>query len=231
MRGTVNTALAELRTVDLDSELIKATSHISDQAQTASTALSTFQEITAVFPNTNLGNQLKQVARVIKKRTDLNVNRQVFFVELGGFDTHQNQVNGQNSQNALLLQLSQAMRAFYDEMGAQGLQNKVTTFTLSDFGRTLNPSGTGSIVGTDHAWGNHMLVLGGSVTGGNIYGSTRPDGTGKAEHLHTLNGSGLAVGRTLIAVLENYQQADGSVVIPAALRPFMGGREVIEPSS
>ena len=48
--------------------------------------------------------------------------------------------------------------------------------------------------------------------------------------MHTLNGSGLAVGRTLIAVLENYQQKDGSVVIPEALRPFMGGREVIEPS-
>jgi seryl-tRNA synthetase len=57
----------------------------------------------------------------------------------------------------------------------------------------------------------------------------RPNGTGKAEFVHTLNGSGLAVGRTLIAVLENYQQADGSVVIPEALRPFMGGREVIEP--
>ena len=56
----------------------------------------------------------------------------------------------------------------------------------------------------------------------------RPDGTGKAEYVHTLNGSGLAVGRTLIAILENYQQKDGSVVIPAALRPFMGGREVIE---
>ena len=57
----------------------------------------------------------------------------------------------------------------------------------------------------------------------------RPDGTGKAEHVHTLNGSGLAVGRTLIAVLENYQQKDGSVVIPEALRPFMGGRETIGP--
>jgi seryl-tRNA synthetase len=57
----------------------------------------------------------------------------------------------------------------------------------------------------------------------------RPSGTGKAEFVHTLNGSGLAVGRTLIAVLENYQQADGSVIIPEALRPFMGGREVIEP--
>lgn len=57
----------------------------------------------------------------------------------------------------------------------------------------------------------------------------RPNGTGKAEFVHTLNGSGLAVGRTLIAVLENYQQRDGSVVIPEVLRPFMGGREAIEP--
>jgi seryl-tRNA synthetase len=55
----------------------------------------------------------------------------------------------------------------------------------------------------------------------------RPPGGGKADFVHTLNGSGLAVGRTLIAVLENYQQADGSVVIPDALRPFMDGMEVI----
>jgi seryl-tRNA synthetase len=58
----------------------------------------------------------------------------------------------------------------------------------------------------------------------------RPAGTGKALHVHTLNGSGLAVGRTLIAVLENYQQQDGSVVVPAALRQFMAGQEVIEPA-
>jgi len=56
----------------------------------------------------------------------------------------------------------------------------------------------------------------------------RPEGTGKAEFVHTLNGSGLAVGRTLIAILENYQQADGSVVIPDALRPFMDGADVIK---
>jgi len=55
----------------------------------------------------------------------------------------------------------------------------------------------------------------------------RADGTGKAEHVHTLNGSGLAVGRTLIAILENYQQPDGSVEIPEALRPFMGGKTKI----
>jgi len=56
----------------------------------------------------------------------------------------------------------------------------------------------------------------------------RPEGTGKAEFVHTLNGSGLAVGRTLIAILENYQQADGSVVIPDALRPFMDGADLIK---
>ena len=59
----------------------------------------------------------------------------------------------------------------------------------------------------------------------------RAEGTGKAEHVHTLNGSGLAVGRTLIAILENYQQTDGTVEIPEALRPFMGGKAAIGPPS
>jgi seryl-tRNA synthetase len=57
----------------------------------------------------------------------------------------------------------------------------------------------------------------------------RPHGTGKAEVVHTLNGSGLAVGRTLIAILENNQQKDGSVSIPPALRPYMDGRQSLEP--
>jgi seryl-tRNA synthetase len=58
----------------------------------------------------------------------------------------------------------------------------------------------------------------------------RPSDGGKARHLHTLNGSGLAAGRTMVAVLENYQQADGSVVVPEVLRPYLGGLEVIEPA-
>ncbi|MBK9079894.1 MAG: serine--tRNA ligase [Hyphomicrobium sp.] len=56
----------------------------------------------------------------------------------------------------------------------------------------------------------------------------RPKDGGKPVYVHTLNGSGLAVGRTLVAVLENYQQADGSVIIPEALRPYMGGLTKIE---
>src|SRR5215216_2204305 len=55
----------------------------------------------------------------------------------------------------------------------------------------------------------------------------RAQGSGKAEFVHTLNGSGLAVGRTLIAILENYQQADGSVIVPDALRPFMDSQALI----
>ena len=174
------TAFNALRTQDLDSNVVAAMSGITNSAVAASNALSTFQEVTIAFPNTTLGNQLKQVARMIKKRTDLSVNRQVFFVQLGGFDTHTGQVSGANQgQNGLLMQLSQAMRSFYDEMTAQGMQNNVTAFTMSDFGRTLNPAGQGSgVVGSDHAWGNHLMVMGGAVRGGDFYGSTRPDGSG-----------------------------------------------------
>jgi seryl-tRNA synthetase len=57
----------------------------------------------------------------------------------------------------------------------------------------------------------------------------RPEAGGRPRFLHTLNGSGLGMPRVLIAVLENYQQADGSVVIPEVLRPWMGGIEVIRP--
>ncbi len=51
---------------------------------------------------------------------------------------------------------------------------------------------------------------------------------GKTELLHTINGSGLAVGRTLVAILENYQNADGSVAVPAVLQPYMGGLKAIQ---
>jgi seryl-tRNA synthetase len=57
----------------------------------------------------------------------------------------------------------------------------------------------------------------------------RPEDGGHTRFLHTLNGSGLGMPRVLIAILENYQQADGSVVVPEVLRPWMGGIEVIQP--
>jgi len=71
----------------------------------------------------------------------------------------------------LLTQFSQAVRAFYDEMGAQGMSNNVTLFTISDFGRTFQASGSGAAsVGSDHAWGSHAFIVGGAVLGGTLYG-------------------------------------------------------------
>jgi seryl-tRNA synthetase len=57
----------------------------------------------------------------------------------------------------------------------------------------------------------------------------KPKGQGKSAFVHTLNGSGLAVGRAWLAILENYQQADGTVRVPEALIPYMGGLDVIRP--
>ena len=57
----------------------------------------------------------------------------------------------------------------------------------------------------------------------------KPKGGAKAEFVHTLNGSGLPVGRTLVGIMENYQQADGTILIPEALQPYMGGQKRIEP--
>jgi uncharacterized protein (DUF1501 family) len=158
------------------SNYVKAAAGVTESAMDANALLQTWQEVTVTFPNTDLGRQLKQVARLIKKRTDLQITRQIFYVQVGGsFDTHSNQLVGQQN---LFVQLSQAMRAFWDELVVQGMQDSVTTFTLSDFNRTLNPAGSGAAVGSDHAWGNHMLVMGGAVNGGNFYGSRRKDGTG-----------------------------------------------------
>jgi uncharacterized protein (DUF1501 family) len=166
-------ALNALRSHDLSSELNAAASHVTDQAITINNTLQSYQEISVQFPPTGIGNQLKQVARIIKKRTDLNVKRQVFFVQIGGFDTHRQQVS---THNVLVSQTSQAMRCFYDEMVAQGISDKVTQFTISDFGRTMAPSGTGVSVGTDHAWANHQFVVGG-VSSANFYGINASNGT------------------------------------------------------
>lgn len=123
------------------------------------------------FPANVIGNQLRQVAKLISLRTALGMSRQIFFCQFGSFDHHGNQRTGLTSQENLLQQLSQAMKAFCDATVNLGVASDVTTFTLSDFGRTLEPSGSGSSVGSDHAWGNHQLVMGASVRGGDFFGT------------------------------------------------------------
>lgn len=164
-------AMEALRAIDTGSTLVTAANRTTQQAVDIGRTFNADVTLATVFPNTTLGNQLKQVAKVIKFNATspaLGLNRQIFFCQLGGFDTHQNQVG---TQASLLLQMSQAVKAFSDATVELGMGQQVTTFTLSDFGRTLQPAGTGSgVVGSDHAWGNHHFIVGGAVRGGAFYG-------------------------------------------------------------
>ncbi|MFK3649002.1 DUF1501 domain-containing protein [Lysobacter enzymogenes] len=120
------------------------------------------------FPADNpLADQLRMVARLIRGRAELGVRRQVFFVALGGFDTHDKL---SDRHPLLLAKLSQALAAFQRQMQALGVAGQVTAFTASDFGRTLSSNGDGS----DHGWGGHQFVLGGAVRGGRFYGAAPP---------------------------------------------------------
>jgi uncharacterized protein (DUF1501 family) len=115
----------------------------------------------------NLAGQLKTVAQIIAASGSLGITQQIFYVILGSFDTHQNERAG-GGQDDLLSQLDGALSAFYLFTQDLGISSNVTTFTASEFGRNLIPN---TALGTDHAWGNHHLVVGGSVRGGNMYGT------------------------------------------------------------
>ena len=155
-------------------DLINESSKVHRESLRIAASLNNSSDTTVAFPTSEIGKQLKQVARLVKNRDALNMNRQIFFCTVDGFDTHSGQLNG---QAGLFSQFSQAARAFYDEMVVQGVADKVTQFTLSDFGRTFGPGGSGANVGSDHAWANHAFVIGGSVLGGDFYGMNTSNGT------------------------------------------------------
>lgn len=112
-----------------------------------------------------IARQLQNVAMVIEGRAGTGLKRQVFYVSQGGYDTHGSQ-SGTHQQ--LLAELAPAVKAFDDAMTALGVGGSVTSFTMSDFGRTFKPA---SDNGTDHGWGNYAFVIGGAVKGGDIYGT------------------------------------------------------------
>jgi uncharacterized protein (DUF1501 family) len=130
---------------------------------------------TTPFPNTSLGNQLKMVARMIQARTALGHKRQIYFVATGGFDLHDSQIAVVNtvpdplsgSHFNLLQNVSRCVDAFYKATVQLGVQNDVTLFSASDFGRTFGVNGGN---GSDHGWGNHQFVVGGGVSGKRLYG-------------------------------------------------------------
>jgi uncharacterized protein (DUF1501 family) len=135
-------------------------------AKTLSDAVQSITPLKTVFPaNNGLAAQLQQIAQIIQVRSALGVNRQIFFAGIGNFDTHSDQLP---LQGALLAAISPALAAFYQATQELGVQNSVTTFTMSDFSRTFQPN---SNTGSDHAWGSHHIVLGGAVKGGQMYGT------------------------------------------------------------
>ncbi|MCX7557126.1 DUF1501 domain-containing protein [Xanthomonadaceae bacterium JHOS43] len=143
----------------------RATRRAIDNYQVLSGLLGTVPVWTTPFPTTHLGGQLRQVANLISLRgpAALSMNRQIFHVNQGGYDTHDLQLG---MHPVLLEQLAQALAAFHAAMEQLGIAEEVTTFTASDFGRTVSTNGDG----TDHGWGGHHFVLGGAVRGGRFYG-------------------------------------------------------------
>jgi uncharacterized protein (DUF1501 family) len=109
--------------------------------------------------NSRLAKQLYQVAKMVEPsgRSALGGSRHIFFVSLGGFDTHSNQMS---AHATLMADIGRSVSAFYSALKSLGLADKVTLFTASDFGRTFKPNSSG---GTDHAWGNEHLVIGAGV--------------------------------------------------------------------
>lgn len=162
-------AQQNLLTFDSGLSLIQSasstTSNALQDSKTLADALAAAPALTTVFPNNGLGSQLKQVAQIISVRSALGLQRQIFFVSIGGFDTHSDQLSAQDN---LYNQLSQAMSAFYQATAEINLASQVTTFTLSDFSRTYAPDSTS---GSDHAWGGHHMIMGGAVHGGDFYGT------------------------------------------------------------
>ncbi len=155
--------ITEPRTQWLQQELVRVTNRsiVAEQALKGLPATPPFN--TSFDTDSSLGRQLRMVARLIAGREALGAQRQVFFVSLGGFDNHDFLLS---QHPGLLSQVGNALASFQAAMNELGLAERVTTFTASDFGRTLTSNGDGS----DHGWGSHHLVMGGAVRGGRCWG-------------------------------------------------------------
>lgn len=164
-------ALNQLLAQDTANTFAKGANAIGTQALKLSATVnpiltSTNSTVAPIFANltTNTAKQLYQVAKLIEARGATGAKRQIFFVQLGSFDTHNTQLTRQQN---LFAELAPALKAFYDATVMLGVSSQVTTFTLSDFGRTLQPASGG---GSDHAWGSHHFIMGDAVKGGDMYG-------------------------------------------------------------
>ena len=164
LRDVLTTLITRQSTHAFENEIAVVTRRSIAMESVVNGALANVNPATSFGTGNPLANQLKIVARLIGARAALGMRRQVFFVSLGGFDNHN--LLMQDHPN-LMTRLNAAMSAFYAATEELGVANKVTTFTASDFGRTLSSNADGS----DHGWGSHHFVMGGAVNGGRFYGT------------------------------------------------------------
>ncbi len=162
LRSLITSGGANIFTQDL----ADTTQRSIDANVSLSAALATAPDLPlpAELASSSLAAQLRVVARMIAQRNTLGAKRQVFFVSIGGWDTHDDQLT---TQPGLHTQVAGALSYFYNATVGLGISDRVTTFTGSDFGRTLTTNGDGS----DHGWGAHHFVMGGAVKGQQYYGT------------------------------------------------------------
>jgi uncharacterized protein (DUF1501 family) len=113
------------------------------------------------YPNGDFGRSLRQIAQLVKA----DVGVEIAFADLGGWDTHVAQGGAEGQLARRLGELAQGIRALHDDLGER--MEDVVILTMSEFGRTVRENGSG---GTDHGHANCMLLLGGGVQGGKVYG-------------------------------------------------------------
>ncbi len=183
--AALRTLITQNRSHLMEAEYTRVTQRAIDANVTLSAALASAPAFQTVYPTKNsLGDQLKLVAKMIATADTLKVKRQVYFVGIGGFDTHDGLVS---NHPVLMKTVADAMAAFYNTTVELGVANQVTTFTASDFGRTLSGNNDGS----DHGWGSMHFVMGGAVNGQRFYGTppvvaaNGPDDVGQGRLLPT----------------------------------------------
>jgi uncharacterized protein (DUF1501 family) len=164
LRDAVNAIILRGGTHEFEKEYVKVTRRSIEMESIVNGALANVNPATSFGSGNPLANQMKIVARLIGARGALGLRRQVFFVSLGGFDNHNLLMQ---DHPRLMQRLNEAMSAFYAATVELGVASQVTTFTASDFGRTLSSNADGS----DHGWGGHHFVMGGAVNGGRFYGT------------------------------------------------------------